>query len=131
MKEEEKTKGIILVIDDHPFFATNMKYKLAKHGYKVFAAENGIQGIIRAKHVHPDIILIDYIMPAMDGIETCKKIRSEEDLKDCDLIIYTSEAYSNIVSQAVQAGAKDFITKTAPFEKIVEKLDNLMAKRKK
>jgi len=129
--ENKKIKGTILIIDDHPFFAANLKYKLAQFGYKVISAENGLQGIIKAKNHHPDIILIDYIMPGIDGIETCRKIKEDEDLKDSDLILYTSESYANIVAQAIKAGAKDFITKTTPFEKIVKKLDALMEKKQK
>ena len=127
---EKKIKGTILVIDDHPFFGTNLKYKLKTYGYDVHMAENGIQGIVKAKQLKPDIILVDYIMPAMDGIETCEKLHSQEDLKKTSLVMYTSEAYSKIVSKAIKAGAVDFMTKTLALEKIVEKLDKLMEQKK-
>jgi two-component system, OmpR family, alkaline phosphatase synthesis response regulator PhoP len=126
---EEKKKGTILIIDDHPFFGTNLKYKLKKYGYEVATAEDGMNGIIQAKRLKPDIIFIDYIMPGMDGIETCEKLHSDPDMKGSVLIIYTSEAYSGIVNRAIQAGAKDFITKTTNFETILQKIQKLMEQK--
>jgi len=130
MSEEEKQiKGKILVIDDHPFFPSTLKYKFEKHGYEVFSAKDGANGIIIAKKVIPDVIFIDYIMPGMDGIETCKKLKQQKELEKTYLLLYTSEAYPKIVAEAVKAGAVDFVTKTTPFETILKKVENLLGNK--
>jgi two-component system alkaline phosphatase synthesis response regulator PhoP len=126
---ENTTNTKILVIDDHPFFGNNLKYKLKIHGFDVFMAGNGMEGIILAKQLKPDIILIDYIMPQMDGIETCQRLKKDNDLKDASLIMYTSEAYSEVIAKAIKAGAVDFMTKTLPLEKILEKLNKIMEQK--
>jgi PleD family two-component response regulator len=122
-------KGKILVIDDHPFFGMNLRYKLEKLGYQVHTADSGLDGFIKAKSISPDIIIIDYLMPEMDGIQTCRKISEDEALKKCYLMMYTSESYTHIVAEAMKAGARDFIVKTTHITKIIEKIERVMEKK--
>lgn len=119
-------KNKILVIDDHPFFGMDLKYKFEKHDYEVQSSTDGKTGIEKAKIFLPDLILVDYIMPEMDGIEVCRQIKKIPELSKTILILYTSEAYPHVIKGAIQAGAKDFIIKTAPFEKIFEKVENAL-----
>ena len=127
---EEQKKIKLLVIDDHPFFGANLKYKLAPYGFEVIEAESGTIGILKAKNFKPQIILVDYIMPQMDGIETIQKLSKDPDLANTYIMMYTSEAYPQVIKNSIKAGAKDFILKTSPLEKILEKLNKITEEMK-
>lgn len=104
-----KMNGKILVIDDDEDIRELLIYNLSKENYEVFSAENGLEGLEIAKKHQPDIILIDIMMPIMDGIQAGKAIKSE--LKNVHLIYLTarSEEYSEVA--AFEAGADDYLTK--------------------
>jgi two-component system alkaline phosphatase synthesis response regulator PhoP len=79
----------ILIIDDEPDIRTLLKYNLEKEGFKVIETDNGTDGIDIARNSAPDLILLDVMMPDMDGIETCEKIKALPNLnRDIDLFPY-------------------------------------------
>lgn len=125
------TGSKILVIDDHPYFGINIKYNLERFGCIVETAETGDQGIARARELLPDVILVDYIMPAKDGIQTCKEIKAIAALKDIPLVMFTSEAVPSVLNQAIQIGISDFIVKTSGIDIVVEKIEKILKKRPK
>ncbi|HSY77497.1 MAG TPA: response regulator transcription factor [Bacteroidia bacterium] len=104
-------KTRILLVDDDPKVLDFLSGHLNDAGYKVFTATSGKIGLHYAKKVVPDIIILDVIMPEMDGIETCKELRLLPELKDTLIIFYTArtENYSQIAG--LDAGADDYITK--------------------
>ena len=65
----------ILLVDDEPDILEFLSYNLEKEGYEVHLAENGLEGLNKAKHILPDLIVLDIMMPIMDGIQACKEIR--------------------------------------------------------
>ena len=88
----------ILVIDDEPDILEFLGYNLRKEGFQVFVANNGKSGIELAKDIHPHLIILDVMMPEMDGIETCEHIRSLPEIKHTLIAFLTarSEDYSQI-----------------------------------
>jgi two-component system alkaline phosphatase synthesis response regulator PhoP len=101
----------ILLVDDEPDILEFLGYNLRKEGYMVFSATNGKDAIALARKETPDLIILDVMMPEMDGIETCREIRSQEGLQDV-LIAFLSarnEDYTQIAG--FEVGADDFITK--------------------
>ena len=72
----------ILIVDDEPDILELIRYNLEKEGYKVFLASNGLDGIAKAKEVIPDLIILDLMMPGMDGIEACTELRKIPDLQN-------------------------------------------------
>ena len=110
-KNVKKKKAIVLVIDDQASIRFLLQEVLADHGYKVFTAANGYEGVEKALEVHPGLILMDMKMPGMDGIETLRK------LKQCgqgDRVIFmTAYGETELVNQARENGAFAYITK--PF----------------
>lgn len=74
-------KQKILIVDDEPDILELIEYNLKKEGYQVFLASNGQEGITVAKKVHPDLIILDIMMPKMDGIEACRLMRAIRSLK--------------------------------------------------
>jgi len=101
----------ILLVDDEPDILDFLSYNLEKAGYQVFLAENGEEGLIQAKKNKPHLILLDVMMPEMDGIQACKEIRKISFLKDVIIAFLTarSEDFSQI--SGLDAGADDYITK--------------------
>jgi two-component system alkaline phosphatase synthesis response regulator PhoP len=101
--------GKILVIDDDEDIRELLTYNLTKEEYEVKSAENGLQGLEMARNFQPDIILIDIMMPIMDGIQAGKAIKSE--LKNTHLIYLTARAEEYSEVAAFEAGADDYLTK--------------------
>lgn len=101
----------ILVVDDEPDILEILEYTLTKAGYRVWTAGNGEQGIEIAKNESPDLIILDIMMPRMDGVEVCRTLRSDSQF-DSTLITFLTardEDYSQIA--ALDVGGDDYITK--------------------
>ena len=101
----------ILLVDDEPDILEILKYNLKKEGYEVFVASNGVEGLEIARRELPQLIVLDVMMPEMDGIETCREIRAHEGLENV-LVAFLSarnEDYTQIAG--FEVGADDFITK--------------------
>jgi len=101
----------ILLVDDESDILEFLSYNLKKEGFQVETANNGLEGIEVAKKIKPHLIVLDVMMPEMDGIETCEKIREMPDLSDVLITFLTarSEDYSQIAG--FDAGADDYISK--------------------
>ena len=101
----------VLVVDDEEPILELLKYNLEKEGYEVKAALNGHLGVDIAKKFKPDLVLLDIMMPHMDGVEACRQLRAMPDLVDTFIVFLTarSEEYSEVA--AFDVGADDYITK--------------------
>lgn len=121
----------VLIIDDEADIRFLVKYNLEKEGYIVFEAENGIQGIEIAEKESPSIILLDVMMPEMDGIETCEKIRMNKDLDDILICFLTArgEDYSQIAG--FDAGADYYITKPIKPKVLVSRIGAMLRRKRK
>ncbi len=104
-------KHKILIVDDEPDIRELIEYNLKKEGYQVFTASNGQEGVAEAKKVLPDLIILDIMMPKMDGIEACSILRTMNEFKNTFMVFLTarSEEYSEIAGFNV--GADDYIAK--------------------
>ena len=116
----------ILLVDDEPDILEIISYSLKSEGYLVYTAENGIKGVELAKKIKPHLIILDVMMPEMDGIEACEIIRN--DLKSANyLIVFLSargEDYSQIAG--FNAGADDYITKPIKPKVLKSKIKSLL-----
>ena len=101
----------ILLVDDEPDILEFMEYNLKKEGYQVLLGKNGAEAVDLAKKEHPDLIILDIMMPVMDGIEACRIIRNTPSLKNSIITFLTArnEEYSQIAGFDV--GADDYISK--------------------
>ena len=107
----ESSNYKILLVDDEPDILEFLSYNLKKEGFQVSTASNGLEAIEKAKKFHPHLIILDVMMPEMDGIETCEKIRSLPDFSNVLISFLTArgEDYSQIAG--FDAGADDYINK--------------------
>ena len=122
-----KKKGIkILLVDDEPDVLEIVGYNLANEGYQIFTANNGLEAIDKAKEVIPHLILLDVMMPKMDGVEACEKIRKIDKLRDVIVAFFTArgEDYSQLAG--FDAGADDYITKPVKPKVLVSKVNSLL-----
>lgn len=128
--EMKKSDIKILLVDDEPDILEIVGYNLKNEGYSVFTAENGIEAVKQAKKVQPHLILLDVMMPEMDGIEACEKIRETDSLKDVIIAFFTArgEDYSQVAG--FDAGADDYITKPVKPKVLVSKVKALLRRLK-
>jgi two-component system alkaline phosphatase synthesis response regulator PhoP len=119
----------ILLVDDEPDIIEFLGYNLTKEGYDVTTCTNGKEAVSLAKKVNPDLIILDVMMPEMDGIETCHEIRNTEGLKDT-LIAFLSargEDYSQVAG--FDAGADDYITKPIKPRLLVSRVKAILRRK--
>lgn len=121
----------ILVIDDEADIRMLVKYNLEKEGYHVIDSENGENGIELARIHQPDLILLDVMMPGIDGIETCERIRKIPELTSTMICFLTarSEEYSQIAG--LEAGADDYITKPIKPKLLLTRIAALLRRKEK
>jgi two-component system alkaline phosphatase synthesis response regulator PhoP len=121
----------ILLVDDEPDILEILNYNLSSEGYKVFTAKNGLEAIEKAKKKHPHLIILDVMMPEMDGIEACEIIRKTKGLEDAIIAFLTArnEDYSQVAG--FDAGADDYITKPIKPKVLVSKVKSLLRRLKK
>jgi CheY-like chemotaxis protein len=113
--DQNKTKAqpLILVVDDIPRNLQVVGVVLKEHGYQVAAATSGKQALEMLQHMTPDLILLDIMMPEMDGFEVCRQIKQQKHLEDSPIIFLTAKNETEDVVKGFGLGAVDYVTK--PF----------------
>jgi len=125
----EKSKIKILLVDDEPDILDFVGYNLKAEGYKVHTASSGRSGVSKAREVKPDLILLDVMMPEMDGIEACDHIRRLPGLEHTIIAFLTArgEDYSQVAG--FEAGADDYITKPVKPKVLMSRIKALLRRR--
>jgi len=120
----------ILLVDDEPDILEIVGYNLKNEGYQIITAENGLEGVKKAKKEHPQLIILDVMMPEMDGIEACENIRNIPELSNTLITFLTArgEDYSQLAG--FDAGADDYITKPIKPKVLVSKVKALLRRVK-
>lgn len=116
----------ILLVDDERDIVEFLQYNLEKEGYKVFTANDGLEGVEMAQKVSPDLILMDVMMPRMDGIEACQMIRQDLQLNSPLIAFLTSRAEDYSQVAGFEAGADDYITKPIRPRLLISKVEALL-----
>jgi two-component system alkaline phosphatase synthesis response regulator PhoP len=126
----KKKSTKILLVDDEPDILEIVGYNLAQEGYQIITAENGKEAIAKAKKELPDLIIMDVMMPEMDGMEACENIRKIPELSQVIITFLTarSEDYSQVAG--FDAGADDYITKPIKPKLLVSKVKALLRRLK-
>ena len=124
MSNSNKQK--ILIVDDEPDILELIEYNLKKEGYQVFLARNGQEAVAEAKRSLPDLIVLDIMMPKMDGIEACRIMRTMPEFKNTFMVFLTarSEEYSEIAGFNV--GADDYIAKPIKPRALVSRINAIL-----
>ncbi len=129
MPKKNRTK--ILLIEDDPFLLGMYSQRFESDGFEVCMASDGPKGFEIAKQCQPDLILLDILIPKMNGFDILKKIKQEELTKDIPVIILTNLSQKEEIEQGLAMGAEEYLIKAhyVPSE-IVEKVKEVLAKQK-
>jgi two-component system alkaline phosphatase synthesis response regulator PhoP len=121
----------VLVVDDEIDILEFIQYNLKKEGYSVYLAHNGQEALDEARRIKPDLILLDVMMPVMDGIETCKQIKADPELKKTFVVFLTarSEEYSELAG--FNAGADDYIAKPIKPRVLLSRINAILRRKTK
>jgi two-component system alkaline phosphatase synthesis response regulator PhoP len=123
----ENLKGhTILLVDDEADILEFLSYNLRKEGYKVFTATDGEEGVRMTQQIQPSLILMDIMMPKMDGIEACQFIRKDLNLQQPIIAFLTSRAEDYAQIAGFEAGADDYITKPIRPRLLISKVESLL-----
>ncbi len=127
----KKAARKVLVVDDDEPILELLKYNLEKEGYEVKVANNGQLGVDIARKFKPDLVLLDIMMPQMDGVEACRQLRSMSDLVNTFIVFLTarSEEYSEVA--AFDVGADDYITKPIKPRALISRVSALFRRDSK
>jgi len=113
-------KGKILIIDDEKLLVRSTCIALACYDFLTESALDGKEGLAKARDCHPDLILLDIMMPAMDGWQVLERLKKDEATKNIPVIIFTAKEYSDGKTLAEKKGAVDFIAKPFELDDLVE-----------
>lgn len=119
-----KTK--VLVIDDEKHIVELLKFNLETVNYEVHSSYDGFDGFIKAKEISPDLILLDWMLPNISGIELLKKIREDKDLKNIPIIMLTAKNVESDKIEGLDAGADDYITKPFSIKELLARSNSVL-----
>jgi len=119
----EQRQETLLLVDDNPNNLQVLYQTLEGKGYKLLLAKNGIDAISIAKKVHPELILLDIMMPGMDGYEVCKSIKSEASLADISIIFLSALDDVKDKVKGFAAGAVDYIAKPFQADEVIARVE--------
>ena len=127
-KKADRTK--ILVVDDEPNIVQTLQDRLEMNEYDVVTASNGKEGLDAAIEHRPDVILLDVIMPVMDGHEMLEALRKHPEGQDVAIIMLTARSQTNDIARANACGIEDYIVKPFDLSELLEKIESVVENRK-
>ena len=120
------SKGKILVVDDEIYIVHILDFSLGMEGYEVITALDGEQALEKVKTEKPDLIVLDIMMPKLDGYETCKMLKAEAGTKDIPVILLSAKGRNVDQKIGFEVGADDYITKPFSPRKLVERINAIL-----
>lgn len=118
----------ILVVDDEPDLVELISYNLSQQGHTVLTANNGVDAIEHAKARQPDLVVLDVMMPELNGIEVAKRLRAQTETASVPIIMLTAKTEESHEIEGLDAGADDYITKPFSMQVLLARID-AMARR--
>ena len=122
MNQDETPKPVILMVDDTPANLHVLFDLLSESGFEVLVAEDGESALARAQYTRPDLILLDVLMPGMDGFETCRRLKVNPETRNIPVIFMTSLTETVDKVKGLQLGAVDYITKPFQIEEVLARI---------
>ncbi len=119
-------KGRILVVDDEIYIVHILDFSLGMEGYDVVTALDGEQALEKARTEKPDLIVLDIMMPKLDGYETCKRLKADAATKDVPVILLSAKGRNVDQKVGFEVGADDYITKPFSPRKLVERINAIL-----
>jgi len=121
-----RTPPLILIIDDNPASLDIIQARLTANNYKVITATDGEEGLMIAREKQPDLILLDIMMPKMDGLEVCRRLKGDPTLPFMPIIMVTAKADSKDVVAGLEAGGDEYLTKPVDHAALVARVKSML-----
>ncbi|MGB6267714.1 MAG: response regulator [Olleya sp.] len=119
-------KKKILIVDDEPNIVMSLEYTFKKQDFEVFIARDGSEALEILKHHVPNVILLDIMMPNVDGYQTLKHIKSTDSLKDTKVVFLTAKNKASDIEKGLKLGADKYLAKPFSVKKIVSEILELV-----
>lgn len=119
-------KPLVMVVEDDAAIATLLRYNLEKGGFRVEEAVDGQEAITRIAETKPDLVLLDWMLPVMSGIEVCRQIRRRPETREMPVIMVTARAEDQDAVRALNTGADDYITKPFSVDALLARVRALL-----
>jgi len=126
-REEHQMSWSVLIVDDEPLTQDLLRLMLEPAGFRVTEAENGLVALQKVQENKPDIMILDVMMPFMDGITVCKKIRSNDETADLPIVMLSGKTHLNAVEEGLQAGANRYLSKPMSRSDLIQNLREVLA----
>lgn len=128
--QEKEKRGVILLVEDDSFLRKLLSDKLQHEGFELFEATNGQEALDFLKNTKPILMLLDLMMPGVDGFQVLESVRKEERIKDLPVIILSNVAEKHLLERVQTLGADDYLIKAHfVLEEIIERINNVLKKR--
>ncbi|MDN3676937.1 response regulator [Flavobacterium paronense] len=116
----------ILIVDDEPNIVMSLEYTFKKNNFEVYIARDGQEALDILKTQFPDIIILDIMMPLVDGFETIQQIKKNEKLNHCKVIFLSAKNKESDIEKGMALGADAYLTKPFSLKKVVEQVNQLL-----
>jgi CheY-like chemotaxis protein len=116
----------ILICDDDPVILRLLQVNLELEGFEVLLGHNGEEAVEIAQSEHPDLIILDIMMPRMDGYQACEKLKSLDDTKDIPVVFLSAKAQQSDIERGKSFGVADYLTKPFDPNDLIDVLDRLL-----
>lgn len=133
LQEGERPRGLVLVVDDEPELAEMLMYSLQQQGYAAISAGDGFNACRLIEKERPDLILLDIMMPDLDGWEVCRLLRSvpDEDIASIPVVMLTALSDLNDRLRGLELGADAYVAKPYSLREVLALTDNLITRRRR
>ncbi|HET9941158.1 MAG TPA: response regulator [Candidatus Eisenbacteria bacterium] len=126
MTNQESPRGRVLVVDDEPDLVRVLEFGLKASGYTVEVASDGQEGLKKAREIKPDVILLDLMLPKLDGYKVCRLLKFDDRFKHIPIIILSARTQEGDQTLALEMGANRFVTKPYDFSEILGYIETLL-----
>jgi two-component system, OmpR family, phosphate regulon response regulator PhoB len=120
------SKPLVLVVEDEAALVTMLRYNLEKQGFRVEEAADGQEALTRIAEMPPDLVLLDWMLPVMSGLEICRQIRRRPDTRDLPIIMVTARAEEQDAVRGLNTGADDYIAKPFSMDALLARMRALL-----
>lgn len=120
------SKPLVLVVEDEAALATMLRYNLEKQGFRVEEAADGQEALTRISEAQPDLVLLDWMLPVMSGIEVCRQIRRRPNTRDLPVIMVTARTEDQDAVRGLNTGADDYVTKPFNMDALLARMRALL-----
>ena len=121
-----RTPPRILLVDDNPENLDILQTRLARHGYEILTARDGEEALVTAHETRPDLILLDIMMPKLDGIEVCRRLKANRSLPFMPIVMVTAKADSKDIVAGLEAGGDEYLTKPVDQAALVARVKSML-----